>query len=173
MPSRKLDATYFSEDILEFISLLHTQGLRYVVVGGEAAIYYGHARLTGDIDFFYDIEKRNVDSLYDILLKFWDGDVPGMQSAEELLEPGVIIQFGRPPNRIDLLNQIDGVLFEHAWKNRKTAEVLTNESSIPIHYLGLSELMINKSACARPKDLEDLRFLQKLPDYRGGASGSE
>jgi len=173
MSSRKLDASHFSEDILEFISLLHSQGLRYVVVGGEAAIYYGHARLTGDIDFFYDIEKTNADALYDILLSFWDGDVPGMRSAAELLEPGVIIQFGRPPNRIDLLNQIDGVTFEQAWENRITAEIFAREDPIQIHYLGLSELMTNKSVSARPKDLEDLRFLQRLPSFFGDMPGSE
>ena len=54
MPQDKLEASYFSPDILEFIKLLHVHRVRYVVVGGEAVIYYGHARLTGDIDFFYD-----------------------------------------------------------------------------------------------------------------------
>jgi len=54
MSPAEVDAVSFSPDILEFIRLLHAHQVRYVVVGGEAVIYHGHARLTGDIDFFYD-----------------------------------------------------------------------------------------------------------------------
>ena len=48
----------FSPDILEFMYLLHEFGVRYLIVGGEAVIYYGHARLTGDVDFFMSVKKR-------------------------------------------------------------------------------------------------------------------
>jgi hypothetical protein len=43
---------YFSHDISEFLFLLFNNKVRYLIVGGEAVIYYGHARLTGDIGFF-------------------------------------------------------------------------------------------------------------------------
>jgi hypothetical protein len=45
-----MDPYYFSPDILEFLRLLSIYKVRYLIVGGEAVIYYGHARLTGDID---------------------------------------------------------------------------------------------------------------------------
>ena len=38
MPPDRIDAAYFSPDILEFIGLLHRHQVRYVVVGGEAVI---------------------------------------------------------------------------------------------------------------------------------------
>ena len=44
--------------------------------------------------------------MFAALKVFWGGSIPGITSAEELREEGVIIQFGRPPNRIDLLNRI-------------------------------------------------------------------
>jgi hypothetical protein len=71
MPRDQLEAWHFSPDILEFILLLHTQAVRYVVVGGEAVIYYGHARLTGDIDFFYDSSEENTAALFHALSVFW------------------------------------------------------------------------------------------------------
>jgi hypothetical protein len=37
----------------------------------------------------------------------------------------VIVQFGRPPNRIDLLNHIDGVSFAEAWASRVTVPFRT------------------------------------------------
>jgi len=34
-----------------------------------------------------------------------------LKSKDELKKKGIIVQFGLPPNRIDLLNSIDGVGF--------------------------------------------------------------
>ncbi|OQX87321.1 MAG: hypothetical protein B6D55_03710 [Candidatus Omnitrophica bacterium 4484_70.2] len=57
------------------------------------------------------------------LKEFWNSSIPGIKDKEELKEQGVIIQFGVSPNRIDLLNYIDGVEFKTAWKNRKTEHI--------------------------------------------------
>jgi len=97
MPQDRIDASYFSPDIRDFIALLHHHQVRYVVVGGEAVIHYGHARLTGDIDFFYDRVTENAEALFQALHAFWSGSIPGVETAGELQEEGVIIQFGRPP----------------------------------------------------------------------------
>lgn len=162
MPTEQIDSEYFSPDIREFIALLHRHHVRYVVVGGEAVIYYGYARLTGDIDFFYDSEPANAAALFQALLEFWAGNIPGVQRAEELCEAGIVIQFGRPPNRIDLLNRIDGVTFSAAWQSRKTVLLETPAGDVPLHYIGLEQLIKNKQAANRPKDLEDLAYLRSL-----------
>jgi hypothetical protein len=49
----------FSSDITEFLFLLHTYEVRYLVIGGEAVIYYGYARLTGDVDIGSEQLIRN------------------------------------------------------------------------------------------------------------------
>ena len=162
MPPDQIDSTYFSPDILEFIQLLNAHQVRYVVVGGEAVIYYGHARLTGDIDFLYDAGDQNAAALFRTLTAFWAGSIPGIDNVVELQEKGTIIQFGRPPHRIDLLNQIDGVSFEDAWNTRVTVILRTPSGEQPILYLGLAALIRNKEASGRPKDSEDLEFLRKL-----------
>lgn len=163
MPQEHIDASYFSPDIRDFIALLSRYQVRYVVVGGEAVIHYGHARLTGDIDFFYDRTAGNAEALFHALLVFWSGRIPGLEAAGELQEEGVIIQFGRPPNRIDLLNRIDGVTFSEAWDTRVTVLVKTPGGDVPLHYLGLEKLIQNKATAGRPKDLEDLAFLRVRP----------
>jgi hypothetical protein len=160
MPHDHIDGSYFSADILDFIELLHRHQVRYVVVGGEAVIYYGHARLTGDIDFFYDAAAENVLALFRALLEFWSGHIPGIAKPEELQEEGVIIQFGRPPNRIDLLNRIDGVTFPEAWLTRTSVAVEGPKEVFPLHYLALDKLIRNKELAGRPKDLEDLAYLK-------------
>lgn len=163
MPSDQIEAGYFSPDVRDFLTLLHRHRVRSVVVGGEAVIYYGHARLTGDIDFFYDRNPANCTALFQALNEFWSSNIPELTAAEELQEPGIIVQFGVPPNRIDLLNQIDGVEFAQAWQARVTLALPTPDGPVSLHYLGLAELIRNKEAAARPKDLEDLEFLYKLP----------
>jgi hypothetical protein len=78
-----------------------------------------------------------------------------------LQEQGVIIQFGRPPTRIDLLNRIDGVTFAEAWETRATVCLDTPDRGVPLHFLGLEHLIRNKEAAGRPKDLDDLAYLRQ------------
>ncbi len=59
MPSRTIDSSAFSADIIEFIGHLQNQRVRYVVVGGEAVIFHGYPRLTGDIALFYEATVAN------------------------------------------------------------------------------------------------------------------
>ena len=160
MPQTQLEAGSFSPDTLDFLGALHKHAVRYMIIGGEAVIYYGYARATGDIDFFYERTDANVRRLFSALRDFWKGSVPGLQNSAELRQPGLIVQFGVPPNRIDLVNQIDGVAFPEAWPNRLAVTVRSAQRDIPIWIVGIKDLIRNKRAVARPKDLDDLRFLE-------------
>lgn len=154
-----IDSSHFSADILEFIRLLQVHEVKYIVVGGEAVIYHGYPRFTGDIDFFFSDAPENVQAMFAALREFWAGSVPGIRSAQELAEPGVIIQFGRPPNRIDLLNRIDGVEFQAGWKDKIRLRILGLEREVSLFMIDLPNLLRNKRASSRPKDLDDLRAL--------------
>lgn len=157
-----MKADYFSPDTQQFLALLHKYQIKYLVVGGEAVIYYGYPRLTGDIDLFYSLDDENVDLLYDALSEFWGNDIPGLKSAEELQSLGYVIQFGVPPNRIDLLNQIEGVSFDNAWNNRLEESIVIKKEKVPIFIIGLSDLIVNKRQTGRNKDLEDLNYLESI-----------
>jgi hypothetical protein len=63
------------------------------------------------MDLFYQADAANAARLYRALQEFWGGAVPGIENAEVLRGKGKVFQFGRPPNRLDLLNSIDGVGF--------------------------------------------------------------
>jgi hypothetical protein len=158
----RIDASHFSQDIREFLRLLHTHYVRYVIAGGEAVIYYGHVRLTGDIDIFYDRREENAQRLFQALSEFWGGNIPGISEIEELAAAGLILQFGRPPNRIDLLNRIDGVTFEDAWSARREVLLASGKEAVPVSYIGPEPPMANKKAAGRPKDQEDLTYLRQI-----------
>ena len=158
-PTIKISSESFSSDLLEFFRALEKHRVECMVVGGEAVIFHGYPRFTGDIDFFYDLNPANIQKLYGALLEFWNGSIPGIASAQELAEEGVVIQFGRPPHRIDLLNHIDGVSFREAWPNKVEVEICGSGTAIRTAYLGKAELVQNKRASARPKDMDDVEHL--------------
>src|SRR4030042_3756428 len=115
MSQTRIDASHFSPDVQEFLRLLYKHEVKYLLVGGEAVIYYGYARLTGDVDFYYKCDTENASKLFSALSEFWGGNIPETETFEELTQVGLILQFGVPPNRIDLINSIDGGEFDKAW----------------------------------------------------------
>jgi hypothetical protein len=159
-----MDSSYFSPDIVDFIRLLAENKVRYLIVGGEAVIYYGYARLTGDVDFFYDRTEDNAKRLESTLKSFWRGKIPGIKSYTEFKKKGTIIQFGRPPNRIDIINDISAVSFQKAWENRTIEELKIGNKKYPVYYIGLEDLIKNKRKANRYKDLEDLKYLTGLQE---------
>jgi predicted nucleotidyltransferase len=156
-----IKSEHFTADVLDFLKLLYEHQVEYLIIGGEAVIYYGHARLTGDIDFFYHRKPENIAKLFLVLQQFWNGDIPGLHQAEELDDPDAVFQFGVPPNRLDLMGNVETISFPDAWKKRKT-ETIQLASVIEIYFMHLDHLIENKQFAGRPKDLEDLKFLQAL-----------
>jgi len=162
MASRQLKASHFSRDTLEFFELLYKYEVEYVIVGGQAVIYYGHVRLTGDLDIFYNRDKKNIQKLYQVLQDFWFGKIPGINAPDDLDREGIIVQFGVPPNRIDLINIIEAVPYADANKSKQIVEIRIGSKRIKIYYINLDLLIRNKEALSRPKDLEDLKFLKAI-----------
>lgn len=152
-------ATHFSRDTRALLDEALRAQVRFLVVGGEAVILYGYSRLTGDVDLFYDRSPDNVQALYQALLSFWQGDIPGIASPAELAEPGIVVQFGRPPNRVDLLSELGPVEFPLAWSRRLEVPIsgLANAKTLP--YIGFADLIAAKRAAGRAKDLDDIEQL--------------
>lgn len=154
---------HLSADIQELLRLFHEHRVRYLIVGGEAVIHHGYARLTADVDLFYDRAPANCRRLFRALSTFWNGDVPAVQDADELAERGVIVQFGLPPNRVDLLSALVGVDFASAWRRRVTERLVPDEGdAFPVYFIGLEDLVRNKRRAGRHKDLDDVDHLSSL-----------
>lgn len=144
-----------NKDFEEFFALLNKHKVRYVVVGGYAVIFHGYPRFTGDIDIFYDAEKKNIEALLNALKEF-GFNFPEL-SAEELSKKGQVVQLGQPPNRMDLLNSITDGQFSTVWQ-KKVSGAYGGEA---VFYIHLEDLIKNKKGVARPKDQQDLEFLEK------------
>jgi hypothetical protein len=137
-----------------------------VIVGGEAVIYYGHVRLTGDLDIFYDRSASNIKKLYAVLKEFWGEMIPALDGPDDMSKVGMIIQFGIPPNRIDLINEIENVKFIETLKSREIAEIKHEGKLLKIYFISLDLLIRNKQSINRPRDAEDLKFLLRKKSQR-------
>lgn len=143
------------KDIREFVELLLSRKVEFLLVGGYALAFHGAARFTEDIDFLVLVSPENAGKLADLIKDFGFGEL-GL-SKEDFLEPDQVIQLGRAPHRIDLLTGISGVGWEEAWSSRIEADF----DSFLIPVIGKSALEANKQATGRPQDLADLARLRK------------
>jgi hypothetical protein len=100
-------------DLSEFIGLLNSTGVEFVVVGGHAVAFHGHPRLTGDIDILLRPTPDNAARVLRALNDFGFGNLD-LRPADFTTQEK-IVQLGRPPNRIDLLTSISAVPFDEAW----------------------------------------------------------
>ena len=112
--------------------------------------------MTGDVVFFLSSSPTNEAALRSVLEKFGFGTV--LPSKERRLFAKKVLMLGKPPYRIDLISEIDGVVFDEAW-SRKERGML---DGLPVWFISLSDLLANKRAAARDKDIADAKILARL-----------
>ena len=107
-------------DWREFLELLNSRGVDYVIVGAHSLALHGRPRYTGDLDILVRSTPENARILVDLLNQFGFGQ-PGFEEFD-FLKPEQLIQFGRAPTRIGLLTSISGVT-EEALASKVSAEL--------------------------------------------------
>ena len=148
-----------SRDYEEFIGFLNSGGVRFLVVGAHAVAFYARPRATKDFDLFIEPTRENAERVLNAIRQFLGTDL-GI-TVEDLTTPGRIVQLGVAPTRIDLMARLTGVAdFESAWKHRVDASF----GDMPAHYIGLDDLIRNKSKVGRDQDKADLRALRWARD---------
>jgi predicted nucleotidyltransferase len=138
------------KDLKELLSALNAQHVKYMVVGGYAVGVHAQPRVTKDLDIFIEMSPSNASAVYAALAAF-GAPMTGI-AAEDFLEPNSVVRIGVPPVAVDILQHIDGVTFEQAW--RSSAEYLVDDE-IPARYISAEDLITNKLAAGRPQDLAD------------------
>jgi hypothetical protein len=143
------------KDLREFLGLLNSNGVEYLVVGAFAVAFHGFPRYTADLDLLIRPTGENADRVLRALSQFGFGSL-GIRT-EDLQSPGKVIQLGVKPNRIDLLTAISGVSFEEAWATRREAEL----DGIATRFIGRAALLRNKECTGRARDLGDAEELRR------------
>jgi len=139
-------------DFKDFISLMHANGVDFVIVGSFALSFHGHPRATGDMDIWVRKSPENASKILKVLDEFGFGSL-GV-TGDDFLDDKVI-QLGQPPVRIDLMTEMDGLNPDEIWAGR----VAGRFGDMPVFYLGRDAFIRNKRSLGRHKDLADLEAL--------------
>lgn len=142
-----------SDDWREFLSLLISHRVKYLLVGAHALAVHGQPRVTLDLDVFVEASIANARKIRAVLDAFGFGSVA--PALEELAAPGRVFMLGNKPYRIDVLTEISGVDFEEAY----AARVRVKSNAGTLNVIGRVHFVANKRASGRPKDLLDLELL--------------
>ena len=130
--------------------------VKYLVIGGIAAILYGVPRATFDLDILIEATPENAKRLLDSLLEAGLGTA-SLTNAEELLSNEITVFKDRV--RIDVQVLTPGIDFQEAWERR---EAMHYQGQI-FYLISKRDLISSKKASGRDVDLEDVRMLE-LPD---------
>jgi hypothetical protein len=153
-----MDPSHLSDDFRDFLTCLNDAGVKYLIVGGHAVAYYGYVRPTRDMDLWIAVNPDNADRLVAALNAFFGAPLTGL-TREWFLDRENITRFGAMPNLIEILPKISGGEFGTAFARRVEAEV---DGQI-VNLISLEDLITNKKAAGRAKDLADLDQLTQDP----------
>jgi len=133
--------------------LLNQNEVEYLIVGGYAVGLYGYPRATGDIDIWIAQSKENSQKIMRVLSEF--GFNQHELSPNFFLSDNQITRLGFPPLRIEIMTTISGLNFTECFPKREIIEM----DDIKINFLDFNNLLVNKKAAGRFKDLDDLEKL--------------
>ena len=140
-------------DFKDFLRLLNSYSVRYLLVGGYAVGYHGYPRATGDMDIWIEMSESNCKKITSAFLDF---GMAGEAITENLfLKENKVIRMGVPPVRLEVITSASGVDFSDCYSNREVFEI----DGIPINLISLQDLKKNKQAAGRHKDMDDLEHL--------------
>jgi len=137
----------------ELLQLLNEFEVEYLIVGGFAVMKYSEPRYTKDLDVWVHNSRQNSLRVVEALKKFGAPLDHDKVTAETFAEKQVVYQIGIAPVRIDILTGITGVRFPAAWGKR----VASTFFGVPVHFISLDDLVVNKQALGCGSDLKDLK----------------
>jgi hypothetical protein len=143
----------FNTDFRDMLLALNAAKVDYLVVGAYAVAAHGYPRATGDLDIWVRATPESAIKIISALRAF-GAPLTGV-SEGDFATPSIVLQIGLPPGRIDILTAVSGLQFNIAWPNRW--ELTIDNVTFPV--IGRSDLIVNKRATGRPKDLADLHGL--------------
>lgn len=146
-----------NDDFLDLLRAFGAAEVRFLVVGAHALSAHGAPRATGDLDVWVQADAANAERVCQALRAFGAPLDALAVTAQDFAAAGNVVQIGLPPRRIDVLTAIDGVRFPAAWEARFVAAV----ADCQVPFLSREDLLRNKRASARPKDIQDLAMLEE------------
>jgi len=143
-----------NEDFVDLLRAFVAHDVRFLIVGAYALALHGRPRATGDLDVWVDASPQNAARIVRALASF--GAPMDQVSEADFSSPGVVLQLGVAPGRIDILTALTGLTFDEAWVGR-VPEAL---GGVTVQFIGREAFIRNKRATGRAKDLGDIEGME-------------
>jgi predicted nucleotidyltransferase len=144
------------QDFKDLLEAFAASGVEFVLLGGYAVIFYGRPRATKALDVLVGLDEENRARLGDALDAF--GAASNVIDAARHLQADEVVYFGVPPLRVDILGSASGIDFAEVHMRATSAAF----DGVPLKIIALDDLITNKRASGRPRDLEDCEELEKI-----------
>lgn len=145
----------FPREWTEFLRSLTSHRVRFLVVGAHALARHGAVRATGDLDLWVEPTDANADRLAKAFADF--GYAATANAAYKLAQRDRMATLGVPPLRIDVMSSVSGLDFDEAFARRVDGRL----GDVDVGFLALGDLVENKRASGRAKDLTDIALLEE------------
>jgi len=155
-------------DVEKLLKALHREGVRFVIIGGVAAVLQGSAYVTADVDLCYSRKKENLDKLAKAIAPFHPslrGAPPNLPFRLDVdaLRSGLNFTLATGIGDLDILGEVTGLgNYEEVFAFSEEMDIF----GIPCRVLTLEGLIKAKEACGRAKDLRLLPELKALQEIR-------
>jgi len=130
-----------NEDYKDILLALSVEKVSFLLVGAYALAVHGYPRATMDMDIWIMPSPQNADAVLRALQRF--GAPLHKLTKEDLQNDDTVFQIGVAPRRIDLITSASGLQFE-------------------VRIPAINDLIKNKRASGRTKDLADAEALESL-----------
>ena len=139
-----------NSDFKELLQSFAPHKVRYLVVGGNAAMHYSQPRYTKDLHLWLEASNDNATR---VMAAFSSFGLPLLNvTPEDSSHESLQYMVGRFPVLFNFRTSLPGLDFAPCWERR-----LTDESEgFPVHYLSKPDLIHAKTLAGRPQDLPDL-----------------
>jgi predicted nucleotidyltransferase len=153
--------------------LLNDANVRYVVVGGIAAVLHGHVRATADIDLVIDLEPTEATKAIRALV---DGGFKPLAPVDPLLFANPIEREGwinnkgmkvfslhssTPGPSVDLFVR-HPIPFEDLWSRAVSMDL----GGVEVKICSIDDLIALKRSAGRPQDLADIEQLARIQEIK-------
>ncbi len=140
-------------DFRDLLAEFARAGVEHVIVGGYAFAYHAEPRATKDLDLLIEGSAANRERAAQALAQF--GAPVHVVEAVRTLREDEVAYVGEPPLRVDILREVDGIAAGVVLRNAVT----TTWDDLEVRVIGLDDLITNKRAAGRARDLADLERL--------------
>jgi hypothetical protein len=145
-----------NEDYRDMLQALADEKVEFLLVGAYALAAHGYPRATMDIDIWVMPTPDNAEAVRRAIRRF--GAPLHNLTKADLEKEGTVFQIGVAPRRIDIITAASGLNFEQTSARAATVEL----EGIPVRIPSVADLICNKRASGRAKDLADAEALEEL-----------